>query len=140
MAEEHASFVEQLIDAWNSHDPAHVATFYAPDYHGEDIGQEAPFQGPADVEAYFARFYCAFPDVQITLDSVVTQADHYAVAWTVSGTHLGKLMNIPPTGRPVAVRGISLLTVVEDKVTAGATVWDMAGLLRAIGLLPKLAR
>jgi steroid delta-isomerase-like uncharacterized protein len=139
MAGEHA-LIEQLINAWNSHDPALVATCYTADYCGSDSGQNAPFRGAVDVVEYFARFYTAFPDVHITLDSVVTEGAQLAVAWTARGTHLGRLMNIPPTGKPVTVRGISLLTLVQGKVAAGTTVWDMAGLLRAIGLLPKLVR
>ena len=47
-------------------------------------------------------------------------------------------MRIPPTGREVAVRGVSILTIADGKVTHGETIWDTAGLLRALGLLPEL--
>ena len=47
-------------------------------------------------------------------------------------------MHIPPTGRKIAVRGISVLTIENEKITSGLYVWDAAGLLRAIGLLPEL--
>lgn len=36
----------------------------------------------------------------------------------------------------VAVRGISVLTVESAKITRGLYVWDVAGLLRSIDLLP----
>ncbi len=140
MQAEYAHFVDHLIDAWNSHDPAQVATYYAPHYQGVDIGQNAPFQGPADVQEYFARFYQAFPDSHIRVDSVVAEPDRYAVAWTMYGTHQGKLNNIPPSGKSIKVRGVSLLTIDAGKVVQTLTIWDMAGLLRAIGLLPKLSR
>ena len=48
-------------------------------------------------------------------------------------------MNIPPTGRKVAVQGVSILTVEEHRITRGVYEWDVAGLLRAIGLLPDLS-
>jgi hypothetical protein len=47
-------------------------------------------------------------------------------------------MHIPPTGRKIAVRGISVLTIENGKITRGLYVWDAAGLLRTIGLLPEL--
>jgi hypothetical protein len=47
-------------------------------------------------------------------------------------------MRIPPTGCDIAVRGISVLTVENGKVTRGLYIWDVAGLLRSIGLLPEL--
>ena len=140
MQAETERFVAELIAAWNSHDARRVARFYADCYEGSDIGQVAPMRGPDEVCDYFERFYTAFPDVQLTVDSVVNEADRYAIAWTAHGTHQGKLMNIPPSGKPVAVRSISVLTTEAGKVVRALTVWDMAGMLRAIGLLPRLSR
>jgi hypothetical protein len=47
-------------------------------------------------------------------------------------------MNIPPTGRNVEVLGTSVLTVGDGKIARGLYIWDVAGLLRSIGLLPEL--
>jgi len=134
------SFVAQLCAAWNSHDPAAAAALYADDCQGSDISQVAPLQGRAEMQDYFARFFAAFPDVQLRVDSVVQEENRYALAWTAEGTHLGKLMNIPPSGKNIAVRGMSQVVVKDGLITTSAVVWDMAGLLRSIGLLPRLNR
>jgi hypothetical protein len=47
-------------------------------------------------------------------------------------------MKIPATGRKVVVQGMSMLTLRDGKITRGLHVWDVAGLLRAMGLLPVL--
>jgi hypothetical protein len=51
-------------------------------------------------------------------------------------------MNIPPTRRPIEIRGVTLLTVETTpegpRVSRAAYVWDLAGLLRRLGLLPDL--
>jgi hypothetical protein len=47
-------------------------------------------------------------------------------------------MNIPPTGRSVEIRGVSMLTIKDNQVQRGLYIWDVAGLLRALGLLPEL--
>jgi hypothetical protein len=47
-------------------------------------------------------------------------------------------MNIQATGRSVAMRGMSLLTLEDGKIKCGLYIWDVAGLLRSIGLLPEL--
>jgi hypothetical protein len=47
-------------------------------------------------------------------------------------------MHIPPTGRFATVRGVSILTFMDGKIYRGQYMWDVAGLLRAIGLLPEL--
>jgi hypothetical protein len=47
-------------------------------------------------------------------------------------------MNIPATGRPVTVRGVSVCHVEGGRIVRAMHIWDVAGLLRAIGLLPEL--
>ncbi|HXW00294.1 MAG TPA: ester cyclase, partial [Anaerolineae bacterium] len=80
----------------------------------------------------------AFPDLNFTLEELIVQDNHAAMAFTVRGTHQGRLMNIPPTGREVMVRGSTFFTVNDCQITHGLHIWDMAGVLRGLGLLPEL--
>jgi steroid delta-isomerase-like uncharacterized protein len=130
--------VPQLLDAWNSHDIERIVAFYAPDYQGVSVAEAAPHAGPAGVRAFFGRYYQAIPDLHFVTDELVIQNDQLAWFWTAHGTHQGHLMNIPPTGRAVKVHGSSLLTVRDGQVIRGFYLWDVAGLLRAFGLLPDL--
>ncbi len=128
----------ELIECWNSHDSKRAEALYAPDYEGVDVGQAEPHRGPQGASQRMANYLHAFPDLSFTQDKVIIEGDHVAMLWTLQGTHEGRLMNIPPTGRKVAVRGVSLLTVKEGKIIRGTYVWDVAGLLREIKLLPEL--
>ena len=138
MSKPDAQLVADLFEAWNAHDADRIASLYAPDYEGVDIGEATPRRGHAGIRDAFARYLHAFPDVCFALDEIVAQGNRVALVWTATGTHQGSFMNIPPTGRTVAVRGMSLLEVEDGKVTRDLSVWDVAGLLRAIGLLPDL--
>ena len=130
--------VEDLLDAWNAHDIRRITTFYAPQYEGVDVGEAEPQRGPRAISQAVDKYLRAFPDLRFVGEDVVVQGDRAVVVWTAHGTHGGKLMHIPPTGRKIAVRGISVLTIENGKITRGLYVWDAAGLLRAIGLLPEL--
>lgn len=125
-----------LLDAWNSRDPKRAAMFYAPDYVGIDIGQRGQ-QTRRDRLQTLAGYVRAFPDVQWSGDTMV-EGDRVTLIWTMRGTHQGAFMRIPPTGRSVEVRGVSIITIAEGKIVHGLTIWDAAGLLRSLGLLPAL--
>ena len=133
-----ARLVRNLLEAWNAHDPERLRTFYASGYEGVDVGQAKPQRGPQDVSRMVKRYVQAFPDLRFVDEDVVVQGNRAVLVWTARGTHGGELMHIPPTGRNVAVRGTSVLTIENGKVTRGLYVWDVAGLLRSIGLLPEL--
>lgn len=132
-----AQLVADLLDAWNAHDLARAETFYAPDFVGIDVGQPTPQHGPHERCAVLASYIRAFPDLHFSGETIV-QGNRATLIWTMYGTHQGTLMRIPPTGRGVAVRGVSVLTIEQGKVQRGLNIWDTAGLLRGLGLLPEL--
>ena len=46
-------------------------------------------------------------------------------------------MNIPPTGRRVEVSRVSIIDVEDGPVVRGQYIWDLAGMLRHMRLLPE---
>jgi steroid delta-isomerase-like uncharacterized protein len=136
--EETLWLVRDLLEAWNAHDLERIQTFYAPEYEGVDVGQAKPQRGPQDVSRLVQRYFQAFPDLRFVDEDIVVQGNRAVLVWTAQGTHGGELMRIPPTGRNITVRGTSVLTIENGKVTRGLYIWDVAGLLRSFGLLPEL--
>ena len=137
MPDDLAQRITDLMDALNAHDMERVKGFYADDFVGEDIAQAKPQRGPEERCRVLMSYIRAFPDLHFDGDTIV-QGDRAVYIWTMRGTHQGTLMRIPPTGRVVEVRGVSLLTFQDGKITHGINIWDMAGLLRGLGLLPEL--
>lgn len=131
--------IDRLRAAWQARDIQGVANLYAHDYEGIDVAQREPQRGPAGVVQSLALYAQAFPDIQFTLDEAIAQDNRVALVYTVRGTHTGSIMHIPPTGRSIEVKGVSLITVERGQISQGAAIWDVAGLLRTIGLLPELS-
>jgi steroid delta-isomerase-like uncharacterized protein len=127
-----------LLTAWNNHDIDSIAACYSSNYSGVDFGEASPQDGPAGIKASAARYLTAFPDVHIQPEEVVVQDNRVAMVWVGEGTHLGHWMNIPATGRRVIVRGMAMLTIEGGLIIKALYLWDVAGLLRSINLLPEL--
>ncbi len=130
--------VEEFLAGWNAHDIPRVAALHAEEFEGVDVGRPGSYRGPKGISQLMSDSLEAFPDLCLTRDGVVIEGDRAVLVWTARGTHKGRLMRIPPTGREICVRGVSVLTVGEAGITHGLYVWDTAGLLRGIGLLPEL--
>jgi steroid delta-isomerase-like uncharacterized protein len=103
-----------------------------------DVGRAAPYLGPRGAALNAEAYLRAFPDLRLTQDGVIVEGEHAVLVWTARGTHGGELMRIPPTGRTVEVRGVSVLETKDGRISRGLHVWDVAGFLRDIGLLPRL--
>lgn len=130
--------ITELLHSWNSHDVERLALLFDAQYEGLDVAQAKPQHGQKDAQQSIMRYLAAFPDIQFKLEDTIIEGDRVVLIWTAHGTHLGVFMHIPPTKRPISVRGVSILTVKDDKIRQGYYLWDVAGLLRSMGLLPEL--
>jgi steroid delta-isomerase-like uncharacterized protein len=133
-----ATFADVINQAWNSHDMEKVLGFYSSRYVGEDVGQAFLLRGHEGVRAMLENYWRAFPDLEFTVTDTMIQDSRMTIVWMAEGTHQGTIMNIPPTGHRVEVRGVSIIDVEEGLVVRGQYVWDLAGMLRHMGLLPEL--
>lgn len=57
------------------------------------------------------------------------------VEYVVTGIHDGPFLGIAPTGNDITIRGIDVITVDQDRITAIKTVFDLFGLLTDIGAI-----
>lgn len=134
-----AQLAADLLAAWNTHDVDRIVDFYAHDFVGEDVAQSTAQHGRDGVKGTVQRYLHAFPDLQFDERETIVQGNRTVQRWTARGTHRGTLMHIPATGRPVTISGVTFLTIENGKVTRATMLWDVAGLLRSIGLLPNLS-
>jgi steroid delta-isomerase-like uncharacterized protein len=132
------AFVRNLIRAWNAHDLDLIQSFYGSKCVGIDVSQPKTHHGRAGIRQMAGGYFTAFPDLSLTLEQTVCNGENVVAVWTARGVHRGSFMQIPPTGKPICVRGVSLMLLQSGCVQHITNIWDVAGLLRNIGLLPEL--
>ena len=133
-----AAYIQDLTDSWNSYDLERILPYYSEEYEAMDIGQPHVQHGRDAVKEMLVRYWKAFPDLIFRVESTVVEENRIAISWYAIGTHQGPIMNVPATGHKVEVRGISIIDVENGLVARGCRIWDLAGMLRHMGLLPEL--
>jgi steroid delta-isomerase-like uncharacterized protein len=128
---------QEIFDMFNTHDARAAAAIFAADAELHDTGVAQAVVGPDAIAAVYSKHFAAIPDARVHVDRMVAEGDTVAVEWTLSGTQRGRMMGIPATGKPVSFKGISFIRYRGTMVIADTRVWDLAGLLRQIGLLPR---
>ncbi|MFC1795246.1 ester cyclase, partial [Planctomycetota bacterium] len=79
----------------------------------------------------------AFPDFRVTTHNIIAEGDKVAIRWTVNGTHLGELMGVPPTERPVEFTGSTIYRFVDGKIVENWWAYDALGMMQQITTLPE---
>jgi steroid delta-isomerase-like uncharacterized protein len=100
--------------------------------------QAPPANGPDGVIARVALYQEAV-DGHWTIDELLCAGDRVVTRWTGTGTHVGELMGVPPTNRPISVEAITIHRIAGGRIAEEWTVWDALGLLQQIGAVPEPA-
>jgi len=127
-AQENEALVRRYFEeAWLKRNLAAVDELMAPDYveHQIPYGQ---LTSRDSLKQLLAMYYKAFPDMKSVLHDILAQGDRVAFRWSVSGTHLGDWVGIPPTGNHMTASGITIYHIAEGKAVEG---WSSVDILRS---------
>jgi steroid delta-isomerase-like uncharacterized protein len=149
---DHRTLVKQWAAAVNAHDLDRTAALFGEESLILDLpqlplrtewGQEgthAPglyLRGRERVERYYGEWFAAVPDLRVILAGLVAAGDQIAVEFTLQGTHLGPLLDLPPGGNRIGVRAVAVLQLLHGKIHEQRLYYDLATLERQIGAAPR---
>jgi steroid delta-isomerase-like uncharacterized protein len=106
---------------------------------GEMLAPEAPIHEGSDTMIgadgfypFFDRMQSAFSKIRVTVHDTIAEGDRVCVRWSCSMTHTGDSLGMPPTGKQIAITGISIIRVADGQMAEGWQNWDMLGLMEQI--------
>lgn len=125
---------EQFGEAVNTGNLEAFRDLMAPNVVDHD---PAPDQGPG-VQGFidfFTGFRSAFPDLHVEVEHLVADEESVAFAYTVTGTHQGDFLGVPPTGRPIKARGMQISRFENGKTVERWGSSDVLGIMQQIGAI-----
>lgn len=104
--------------------------------HQKQPGVDPNAAGPELVKQIARFFRSAFPDLHIAVDDLISEGDRVAARVTISGTHQGELMGIPPTGKRVEVSSIDIIRFENGKAAEHWGETDIMSMMQQLGVVP----
>jgi len=131
------SFVEEL---WNQRRLEVADTIFDEDCHTHQLQSGTPVvaarRGPAAVKAHVTSWLSGFPDLKFTVEQMFTEEDRVLSQLAMNGTQTGEWMGIPPTGKHVNIRMITIHRIRTGKIIEDWVLVESLGLLQQFGALP----
>lgn len=93
--------------------------------------------GTQALKQVWAVLLRAFPDLHVAAEDVIAEGDKVVVRNTVTGTHRGEYMGVPPTGKPVIYNEIFIVRFAGRRIAEIWGVVDVLSQMRQLGLLPS---
>jgi predicted ester cyclase len=128
VSEENKALVRRMVEGINAGDiEGTVDKLFAP-------------RAARRVKRLFTEFHTAFPDWREEIVELVAEGNTVAGRFRCSGTHLGKFLGEPPTGKRMEVEEVFFLRVKDGKFVDFWGLEDSLGRMRQLGLIPPPKR
>ena len=124
-----------LVSAWQG-DRATFDRMHAP----YCVLHRSPFRhysGRDEVFGYYGSLRKILGDAAISIDHVATQpyasnGVDFAVRWTAAGEHVGEVMGVEPTGKPMFLMCVTHWRCVAGRIASEITVFDDLAVLSQV--------
>jgi predicted ester cyclase len=110
-----------------------VERYLAEVLNGHDLAALDELVADETLKHRVQLFLEAFPDLEVTTNLVVADAELVAVNLTARGTHEGTFQGVPPTGRQWAATGSAFYRVGGGWIVDSWMNWDLLGILEQLG-------
>lgn len=124
------------LSAFNERDVDKIVASFSTDC--EKVVPGARMRGGEQVAAWCSALWSAFPDIQVTVTTVIEEGSVAAVRGRATGTHLGTLRtpsgDISPTGRHAELAVSEVAQVEEGVMVTAHLYFDRLELLEQLGV------
>ncbi len=81
------------------------------------------------------RYRAAFRDSHVTFEELIANGDTVVGRWSATGTHTGPMPGVPPTGKRIAIGGITIYRIAGGKIVEAWEQLDLLGMWQQLGVV-----
>ena len=133
-AESRAVFARYMEGVWGQADESVAAELIHPQAT-TPYNPQLPV-GPAGTLAWVGLLRSAFPDLKVTVESVVAEDGFACGRMLLQGTQDGAFLGVPPSGRAVSIEQLALAKVAGGRIVTTWFETDLAGAMQQLGVMP----
>lgn len=130
-SEANKALAERFYEAFNSRAFDDYASCIAADVIDHNPGPKQ-MPGLEGLKGALQGFTVVFPDLQITIEDVISEEDLVLVRGTATGNHEGEFLGVAPTGKVVTFGYNDVYRIKDDVITEA---WHVKELLQVLGIL-----
>ncbi|WP_157219356.1 nuclear transport factor 2 family protein [Flavisphingomonas formosensis] len=138
-ARNHA-LIEALQASWADPDPESFVALFTPDGIFEDIPYAIRLVGHDALRTHARRMKKHSVGLSVALDRYDATASTGVAEWRLSHVYAGNFDGVDCTGRPVAIRGLSIYFFSGGLITRAADYWNYMELVRTMEVIPREVR
>jgi predicted ester cyclase len=129
-------FLRRFLDTYEARNLTELWNFYSRDCRFPVLTRFGIDPTWDNYKSFMASFIDAFPDVHHHIDQVVSDDDRLWALYTITGTQLGPIRGVQPTGKRVRYPIVAMYRRADSLITEADLISDDLRMMRQLGALP----
>jgi predicted ester cyclase len=129
-----ALFLSLIEEGFNRGKLSVVHEVVSPDAKDYQRGNHDGSEGTKEVINTLRRW---FPDFSMHAEDIVASGDMVWARFRATGTNLGSIMKMPPTGKKIDITVMDVVRIRDGKIVEHWGVPDQLGMMLQTGLFPR---
>jgi steroid delta-isomerase-like uncharacterized protein len=134
--EQNKAIVRRFFEAFQANDEAAMKEVLSPDLVAYTHVGPGPVNRDALVQG-ISMWNAAFSETHFTIEEQIAEGDRVATRTTMRAVHSGgDFQGLAPTGKQVAVGGITINRIKDGRIVEHRVSSDFLGMMQQLGLVP----
>jgi steroid delta-isomerase-like uncharacterized protein len=121
-------------EVWNQGQEATIDALCAKEAigHGQTL-DGSDVVGPDHFKQFWQNFRAAFSSIHVEIHQTIEEGELAMARWTITMMHTGPFLGIPPSGKQITTKGMSIQRFVGGKIVEAWDNWDQLGVMAQLG-------
>lgn len=97
------------------------------------VSAEPVHRGPQEMKEHISGWLASFPNLRFNIEQMIAEQDRVVSHLVMEGTHQGAWMGIPPTGKRLQIRMITIHRITNGKIAEDWVLVESLGLFQQLG-------
>ncbi len=120
----------KFYEVYNKKNLELIDSIFTDDYVGHVNAHD--IVGAENAKGFIGGFIQGIPDAFYDVNEIFESEDKVISRWTCTGTQTGEFYGMPPTGKSIDVKGITIFKISEGKIAELWNCWDQYTLVEQL--------
>jgi steroid delta-isomerase-like uncharacterized protein len=134
-AEESKAIMRRFWEVWEQGNVELLDELLAPEYINHTLAAPDLPSGPQGVKEVVSMFRSGIPDLKVVIEDMIAEGDKVATRYALEGIHRGELFGVPPTGKHLSIKSMTVERLSEGNIVEHWRVTDELDMMRQLGAI-----
>jgi len=136
--EKNKATMKKVFEMFESGNPEGIENYVSENQVDHTPDPNIKSTGIQAMKDAIAMYHTAYPDMKMTVYSMVAEGDQVIAHFNLKGTNSGPIGNMPATNKMLIVDGVDIVRFADGKGVEHWGYWEEMKMMQQLGMMPDM--